>query len=711
MDMKKVLILCAISCFAWLLFMLVDVIFLAALSIKAPTHTKIFPDLFFCALALASFLTMGIISGLLAFIMYYIKEKLFAIKPSDVFYLPLSLAISLNGIINLYLFYRNLLMLRSIVLIALGVLSLLALQLIFMQLTAYFKKQILSTIIALAVSVEFCINIIRYFGADGYWLKSLTFAPVVLVAIGISLFVFISIYYGVGSKIIAKKYCVIVLLFLLASVAALNRGKATAEPDNDSQMPATEKSNVILIIMDTTRVDHLSCYGYERKTTPHIDEFAKESVLYARAYSTASWTLPSAASILTGLYPGAHGVHRTEKSDIIFPANKLSEDNITLAEILAQSGYETAGIISAVFLGREYGLHQGFNYFDDTVNAYLVALSAFRPLSFLNLFIPIVDYLCANGLYDSRIADQINTSAFSWLDQKKKKAPFFLLIHYFDPHDPYLPEELGISKNAIPEQIRKKHANRTVNYTDLESSIIYSVQRGKKPLLPEEKALLVDNYDREINLLDKKIGQLLNKLKEKNIFDNSLIIITADHGEAFGEHDLMLHGVMLYEDNIHVPLLIKYPFAEKRKKIVNEPVSLTGLVPTILSYAKIPVPKTIQGSPFYDLASQKIIAQNFKDPSWGRSEEFKRFDQNLISLIEGDFKIIKSMGGSNQLYNIKTDPQEQNNLIGESPQVATRLLTTLENYIMNFGLLTKKDNQIEINEIQIQNLKGLGYIN
>jgi len=142
--------------------------------------------------------------------------------------------------------------------------------------------------------------------------------------------------------------------------------------------------------------------------------------------------------------------------------------------------------------------------FDDTVYAYLVALSAFRPLSFLNLFIPIVDYLCANGLYESKIADQINTSAFSWLDQNKNKAPFFLLIHYFDPHDPYLPEELGISKNVIPEQIRKKYANRTVNYTDLESSIIYSVQRGKKPLLPEEKALLVDNYDREINLLDKK---------------------------------------------------------------------------------------------------------------------------------------------------------------------------------------------------------------
>jgi len=159
----------------------------------------------------------------------------------------------------------------------------------------------------LAVSVEFCINIIRYFGADGYWLKSLTFAPVVLVAIGISLFVFISIYYGVGSKIIAKKILRYSAAFPFSLRCSSKRGKATAEPGNDSQMPATEKSNVILIIMDTTRVDHLSCYGYERKTTPHIDEFAKESVLYARAYSTASWTLPSAASILTGLYPGAHG--------------------------------------------------------------------------------------------------------------------------------------------------------------------------------------------------------------------------------------------------------------------------------------------------------------------------------------------------------------------------------------------------------------------
>ena len=175
----------------------------------------------------------------------------------------------------------------------------------------------------MAVSAEFCINIIRYFGADGYWLNSLTPVPVVLMAIGISLFVFISIYYGVASKIIAKKYCVIVMLFLLASVAVLKWGKATAKAGNDSQIQAAEKSNVILIIMDTTRVDHLSCYGYERKTTPHIDEFAKESVLYTRAYSAASWTLPSIASILTGLYPGAHGAHRIEKADTIFSAEQI----------------------------------------------------------------------------------------------------------------------------------------------------------------------------------------------------------------------------------------------------------------------------------------------------------------------------------------------------------------------------------------------------
>ncbi len=463
--------------------------------------------------------------------------------------------------------------------------------------------------------------------------------------------------------------------------------------------------------MDTTRADHLSCYGYNKNTTPHLDEFARQSTLYTKAYSTASWTLPSMTSILTGMYPGAHGAHRVEQADNMWSVNRLSEDKITLAEILAENGYETAGIISCDFLTRKYGLEQGFNYFDETLYFYYFVLSVFRPLSFLNLFIPVNDYLWVNGLNGSRVADQINTSVFSFLDQKPQKNPFFLLIHYFDCHDPYMPENLGISKNAIPEQIKKLYAKTTVNYSELERHLIYAVQDGKKPLLAEEKNLLTNNYDHEITQLDGKIYQVLTKLKEKKLFDNSLIIITADHGESFGEHNLMLHGVSLYEDNLHVPLLIKYPLPENKKKIVNEPVSLTGLVPTILSQAKIPVPSSVQGAAFHNLAAQKIIAQNFRDPSWRSKEELKRFDQDLLSLREGPMKIIKSFGRQNQLYNIETDPLEQNNLIKENPQAASKLLVLLDSYARTLGLLEKKKgHQVEMNQLQIQNLKGLGYI-
>lgn len=221
MDMKKVLILCAISCSAWLLFMLVDFIFLSVLSITAAPYSKIFPNLFFCTLALASFLATGIVSSILALIIYSIKEKLFAITPSDLFCLPLSLAISLNCILNVYVSSQNLLVSPFIVLISMGLLGLLV---IIMLLTSYVKKRLFVAVIALPVSVELCINIIRYFGAGGYWLNSLTPVPVVLMAIGSSFFVFISMYYAVP-KIIAKKNRVIVMLFL-SLMCSSNLGKS-----------------------------------------------------------------------------------------------------------------------------------------------------------------------------------------------------------------------------------------------------------------------------------------------------------------------------------------------------------------------------------------------------------------------------------------------------------------------------------------------------
>jgi len=244
----------------------------------------------------------------------------------------------------------------------------------------------------------------------------------------------------------------------------------------------------------------------------------------------------------------------------------------------------------------------------------------------------------------------------------------------------------------------------------MEHGIIYPVFWSKKPLLRDEKKYLIHNYDREIALLDEKIGEIFEKLKEMDIYDHTLIIITADHGESFGEHNLMLHGVSLYQDNIHVPLIIKYPLHDKQKGVIDYPVSLSGIVPTILSYLSIEISDYIQGSPFISRNKQKIIAQNFRDPNWNQRERTKRFDQDLISLIVGDYKYIKSVGGEDKLFNIEGDPGETNNLIGGKALIAENIKKILEGYIKDLGLFEIKGGTTEMNQSILQNLKALGYI-
>ena len=220
----------------------------------------------------------------------------------------------------------------------------------------------------------------------------------------------------------------------------------------------------------------------------------------------------------------------------------------------------------------------------------------------------------------------------------------------------------------------------------------------------------MDFLDNHIALLDEKIGEIFEKLKEMDIYDHTLIIITADHGESFGEHNLMLHGVSLYQDNIHVPLIIKYPLHDKQKGVIDYPVSLSGIVPTILSYLSIEISDYIQGSPFISRNKQKIIAQNFRDPNWNQRERTKRFDQDLISLIVGDYKYIKSVGGEDKLFNIEGDPGETNNLIGGKALIAENIKKILEGYIKDLGLFEIKGETAEMNQSVMQNLKALGYI-
>ncbi len=701
-----------ISLGSWLIFMSIDSMFLGVFTIVQKSHYNLFPDFISSVTILVCYLCIGISLGLISVMILFIKRKIYQAKQSDSFYVALSLSLAVNCMINIFSISNALgLPFKTVptYIILFGFLLC-----GFIKITHYLKKSMLISLVSLCVSIELFWSIVRGFLKGGILfvlINPINMVYVFPLALFICSIVFIFIYLLVPYVIPKIKNRPVMLLLVFFITCLVFKDTLNSYSTSEHIDVCTNKPNILLIVMDTTRVDHLSCYGYHKKTTPHIDRYAQDAVIYKNAYSTASWTLPSMASILTGTYPGYHGAHRVETSETYFPMNKLNDKNTTLAELLKQAGYNTAGIVGCEFLTKVFGLHQGFNYFDDKISSYLFTLSTFAVLQCSNHFFPLIDYLSSKGYYGYRVADQINKSALSWLEENGKKEPFFLFLHYFDPHHPYWPEELGTAQRNIPDKIRGKYKKGNVNYVDMERGIIDSVMRGEKPLLPDEKDYLLNNYNREISILDKKIGAIFKKLEDMSLYDNTLIIITADHGESFGEHNLMLHGVHLYDDNIHVPLIIKYPLRDKQKGFIDYPVSLVGIVPTILSHLSIEPPDFIQGSPFNQRHEQRIIAQNYFDPNFKKQKWAKRFMYDLISIKVGDYKYIKVLNGEDQLFNLKEDQKETDNIIKKGEGIKNNIRNLLDLYTKQLKLAEKSNGKVVIDKKTMQNLKALGYIN
>jgi arylsulfatase A-like enzyme len=255
----------------------------------------------------------------------------------------------------------------------------------------------------------------------------------------------------------------------------------------------------------------------------------------------------------------------------------------------------------------------------------------------------------------------------------------------------------------------KKYGRKSANYADMEKHLIASVQNGTKPLLDHEQKYLVDNYDREIMMLDKKVGKILDELKDRGLYDDSLIIITSDHGESFGEHNLMLHGISLYEDNLHVPLLVKYPSGNTPAGTQEHPVSLTGIMPTVLSYLSIPVPEDVQGVPFDDREAQTILAQNYTSTHFKGQQQFR---SDVVSLHQGDYKYIRFVKTQDQLFNLREDPAELHNIMDAVGVPAKTMQHTLNSFMEQFSLSGPEDEgeKAEMDKATLENLKSLGYL-
>lgn len=342
------------------------------------------------------------------------------------------------------------------------------------------------------------------------------------------------------------------ILFLLAFVVALPAGAASPK--------SSRPPNILFITVDTLRADHLSCYGYYRKTSPYIDGLAAEGTRFAHDYTVIPLTGPSHFALLTGRYPQEIGVRR---NGVAPPSNmKL----VSLPQVLHHHGYRRGAFISAWPLASHLThMDRWFDHYDEVLT---------RKYQLFN---------------SSRYAEDVTPRALNWLRQHAKgKKPFFLWVHYFDPHSPYI--------------FRDGYQPQRIN------SIAPPPMPWKDGGMPDR----IRSYDSEIYYADHYIGQLLNALDQLGVRDSTLVVLTGDHGESLGEHGYVGHGRHLYDDILHVPLIFRLPGKVIAGKVVNTPVSSIDVAPTILDIALGDWTKGNSSVPFF---SGKSLAAAVTGPS------------------------------------------------------------------------------------------------
>ncbi|WP_049919653.1 sulfatase [Haloarcula vallismortis] len=302
--------------------------------------------------------------------------------------------------------------------------------------------------------------------------------------------------------------------------------------------------NIILLSADALRADHLSCYGYHRETSPVLDEFAEESIRFENAYSASSHTREAVPALLTGKYPD------------VAVDSKYQLATETIASTLSQEGYATAGFHSNPFVSRAYGFDKGFDHFDDDLHLGQNKLVALAQRAFDKL---------RNRHYAR--AEEINERSLEWLDSLDQEEPFFLWNHYMDTHGPYEP----------PGEYATLYADRTVSDRDAQSLYQRAID-DPESITDEERQLLIDLYDAEIRYNDERIGEFIEELGSRDLLENSLLVVTADHGDAFGEHGYYEHPRFLQDEITQVPLFVREPGETDRA--VSTPVSTLDIVST-----------------------------------------------------------------------------------------------------------------------------------
>jgi len=369
------------------------------------------------------------------------------------------------------------------------------------------------------------------------------------------------------------------LLLLVGALRFAIGGGASAGAGPSAPAPAG-KPNVLLVTIDTLRADHVGAYGASGARTPAIDALAQQGVRFADATSQANTTGPSHTTMLTGLYPHDHGARLN--------GVPIAHGVVTLPEMLAQAGYQTAAAVSGFTLKQEAcGLAPRFERYDDELIAWRWMPEVAARLRLFQVAIQLANQRGQRALRADRPAAECVDSSLEWLASRDRERPFFLWTHFYDPHCPYQPPAPFDALHDPDFQ-----GARARNWYGLST-------RERRELVGDAREVehMRALYRGEISYADSELGRLLEALKHSGDFENTLVILTSDHGEGLGEHDYWFdHGTFLYDAELAVPLILRFPRAQHAGRVVDSQVRLLDLTPTVLELLGLAPPKPLSGS-------------------------------------------------------------------------------------------------------------------
>jgi len=467
-----------------------------------------------------------------------------------------------------------------------------------------------------------------------------------------------------------------VALALAALVVLLGLPLAVAAPSRDSaRLPMASDAvaagyNVVLISIDSLRADHMSVYGYPRPTTPQLEALARDGVVFERCSSTTSWTLPAHMSLLTGRSLLGHGVVGDDR--------RLSAEVPTLAGAMSAAGYATAAVVSAPYVESRFGFDHGFDHYDDET----------------------VSFATNNESYKSVTAGLVNDAAEQWISANRDRR-FFLFLHYWDVHYDYAPG------SPYDKMFDPDYAG------DVSGENFYFNDAVNSHMDRADLDHVVALYDGEIRLVDDHIGGIRQMLQRQGLSGRTLIVVTADHGEEFFDHGRKGHHRTLYEEVLHVPLIIYVPGLEVASPRLATEASIIDIMPTVLSLTGVAAPPGLEGLDFSRAISagdstptREIVAELYRKRSLNVQVALRRNDEKIIHHF--NHRLLQS-------YDLRVDAVESDER-GLAASTTTDLTESMAQWLNQRWRLFSRRIRVEgvesseLDQSTQEALRSLGYI-